>query len=181
MFGPALQSCKVKDDLVNQVFKAFITKTADFDVTFPPLNANVNYNTLGTQTVHYDLDSAIRSETGNVFNINSVDKAYAEEMTLTLNGTTANVDAPDNDNNFANLESIRITFYSATNSTPVSFELTNNPDVYATTLSIPVDKNMNLKSYLTGTELYYTIEGKLRRSTTHSLKCNVVIKFKIDN
>lgn len=171
-------SCSVKDKILDAIFTAFTAKVADYDVTIPAITNIANYQTIATQSVQFDLDSAIKAETSDQFSISNINTVTAEELTLTLNGSGN--EAPDANNNFANFEKVKVVMYSNTNSTPLTFEVSNNPDTYAATLSIPLDKTINLKSYLEGKTFFYNISAKARRETTHPLRVNVALKMKID-
>lgn len=171
-------SCSIKDKILDAVFTAFTAKVADYDVTVPAINNTTLYQTINDQTVQFDLDSAIKAETSDQFSLDNINTVTAEEIILTLNGSGS--EAPDANNNFANFEKVKVTIYSNSNTTPISFEVTNNPDNYATTLSIPLDKTVNLKSYLTGKTFFYNVSAKARRETTHPLRVNVAVKMKID-
>lgn len=169
-------SCK---KLVNALFQPFSTETS-FETTLPELPASDQPADLGSEETYFNLDSTIKTYTSDAFNISSVEnlKAGIEELTINLNGSGEQ--APDSANNLSNFETIQVSFYSDTNPTPVMYE-TSNADVYATSVSLPVDKTVDLLSYMKGTKFIYTIRGKLRRGTTHPLPCTMTIKYRIYN
>lgn len=171
-------SCSVKDKILDAVFTAFTANVANYDATIPAITNVTSYQSLSDETVQFDLDSAVKAQTGDQFSIDNINTVTMEAITLTLDGT--GTEAPDANNNFANFEMVKVTFHSDANNTPVTFELTNNPDTYATTLTIPVDNTVNLKSYLTGKIFTYNVSAKARRGTTHPLHVNVAVKMKID-
>jgi hypothetical protein len=163
-----LQSC---DKVANLLQYSLDLQTASAEVVLPPSTDTVG-SASGSQVVYYNVDSFIRANTGNALGIDNIESVKIESCTLTLlNPTTAN--------NFANFRSATGSVYSNSNTTPYSMSITNNPDVYATTMSLPVDTTVNLKSYLTGNQLTYSAGGSLRRATTDSVHVKVDFKFKI--
>lgn len=168
--GILLQSCdKIKD----KIFDAFTAKGAEVNFTVPPVADTALTQSLGAETVYFNLDSTVRSVTGNAFSLNDVKTVNPDEITIT-------VENPDSANNLSNLESGTLSLSSSSNTTPVNFNFTV-PDQYTETFSVPVDKSINLRSYMDGNSFTYTFSGKLRRPTTQDMNCKAVIKFKIDN
>lgn len=178
--GLTIQACNIKDEIIKQLLESFVAKIADFEVTIPVIDTIGDEALMGGETVYFNLDSTVRSHTDDLFNIDDVTNVFPETVVLTLTGTESEGNGPDADNNLANFEQAKITLYSNSNENPIEFEIPNNPDEYATTLSFPVDKSVDMKSYLTGSTYTYTISGKARRTTTRELKCNLAVRFKIN-
>jgi hypothetical protein len=164
-----LQSCsKLAQSLV---FNNLNLQPGALTFTIP---ANPDTNaviTLGSATNSYNVDSFIKANTANqlgVSNINSV-KLASCVITITAGASTTN--------NLANFQSCNASFYSNTETAPFVLSVPNNPDTYATTLTMPVDTTTELKSYLSGTNFNYSVSGKLRRPTTAPLTCTVNYSF----
>ena len=145
-----------------------IAVPAESDTTVP---ANV-----GTGTFSYNLDSLIKSQTNKLLKLSNID-------TFEIIGCLLTITNPDANNNFANFETAQLSFSTRYNSTVVNMgEIDNNPDSYATTLSVPVNKTVNLKTYISplgNTTFNYSLFGKLRRATTASLTVNVHLDYYI--
>jgi hypothetical protein len=175
--GLAVGITSCSKDALDDFFSVVITQSADAGFVIPEIPLAGVDTPVGQVQVYFNLDSLIREQTDDEYNINTIDKVFLEEMTLTLNGTGAQ--APDSANNLSNLEKGTISFSSSSNTVPMDFDFTV-PDTYATTLSIPVDQTVDLKSYVTGNMFVYGFSGKARRITTHELGANLKMKFKIE-
>ena len=157
-----LTSCqKIKENL-----------KADFDyeaepitVTIPPVPIAGEGFEL-TKEVAMDLDAIIRQ------NAPLVSANNVREINLT--GITIEVADADEDNNLQNLETIRMTVGADGVEEQVIAEIANHPDVYETSLSIPVtDGAVDLKPYIMKKKFDYTLHIKPRRGTTKSLTVTV--------
>lgn len=169
-------SCNVKDKIAENLFKAFVVDAAEFDMVIPQVPASTDYVPLGSDTVYFNLDSTVKSYTSGIFSAADVKKVSMELIELELDGTDAY--EADEENNFANLEKIRLLFYSD-GSNPIVYEIAEIPDTYTTRLSFPVDKTKDIKEHLMGKFFTYDIYAQVRRNTTHELKGKMKIKFKI--
>ena len=164
----SLQSCGKLANLLN--FKLNM-QTDSVNVTIPVTTGVNGEITVGPSTTSYNVDSFIHSQTGNQLGISNITSVKIAAVTFTLTN-------PDSLNNFQDFESISASLYSNTNSTPFTVNIPSNPDVYAATLSAPVDSSIELKSYI-GTQFNYSLTGKLRRSTTKPLNCTITFKFNV--
>jgi hypothetical protein len=115
----------------------------------------------------------IKAETGGQFQLSDIKSITVDEARLLL------LDA-DADNNFANFEEGWLMFHTNTNPTPVLIATGPNPDVYATEWILPEVAGINLKEYLTGTQLSYALSAKARRVTTKPLQCKLHIRFHVE-
>ncbi len=162
-----LQSCNKIASLVQYDLSM---QTASTEIVLPPSALTVG-SASGSQVVNYNIDSFIKANTANVLGINNITSAKLTSCKLTLlNATTTN--------NFANFSAASGSFYSNTNTTPYSLSLTN-PDTYSTVLDMPVDPNVELKGYLTGSNFTYTVGGTLRRATTDSIRCKIEVTYSV--
>jgi len=140
-------------------------------IVIPP-SADTSGTTMGSASNNINVDSVIKAGTANVLGVSNITSVKLTSCTLTLsNGTSAN--------NFANFKSCYGSVSSNSNSTPYLISIANNPDVTSNSLTLPVDANAELKSYLTGTTFSYAAGGVLRRATTDSLTCVVNFTFNI--
>ncbi len=154
-------------------------KGNDVTASVPIVPDTTLHSSMSSGTFTYNLDSMIKAETKNAFNITNIGK-------VTLKSCTVTIMNPDSANNFANFQQCNLSFYSNKNATPANIaSISNNPDVYATVLNIPVDNTVDLKSYLysststTATTVNYVWGGKLRRATTKSLTIMVHVEYTI--
>ncbi|WP_353126731.1 hypothetical protein [Parapedobacter pyrenivorans] len=153
-----LTSCsKIKENL-----------KADFDYEAEPITFTmpavpiVGEGIEVTQEVAMDLDAIIQQ------NAPLVSANNVREINLT--GITIEVAGADEDNNLQNLETIRVAVGADGVGDKVIAEIANNPDVYETSLSIPVtDGAVDLKPYIMKKKFDYTLHVKPRRGTTKSL------------
>lgn len=144
------------------------------DVNAPQINVTIpavffvtsNELSLGSYSFYFNLDSAVRANTGGVFGQNAVNSIKIKQVNI-------NVTNADQVNNLANFEKIRITLQSNSNTTPVELFAITFPDVYASTYSFSPTNNPELLSYLKGSTITYNIYGNMRRITTKPLDVSV--------
>ena len=86
--------------------------------------------------------------------------------------TVSNGDAA---NNLANFESARFTFSSNTKTTPAEIISITFPDTFATSYTAQPTNSPELKEYLSGNTLTYTLYGKSRRTTNKPLDFRVAV------
>ena len=123
---------------------------------------------LGSFTMNFNLDSIIRANTAGAFGAGAVSTIKVKKMVITVsNGDAAN--------NLANFESARFTFSSNTKTTPAELVSINFPDTFATTYMAEPASSPELKEYLAGTQLTYSLFGKARRITSKPLDFSVAI------
>ena len=164
----SLQSCT---KLAKNLQYDLDMQTASVNIVLPPSTDTVG-SASGTQTNHYNIDSFIKANTANVLGLSNITSVKIKSVTLTLNNATAA-------QNFANFRSCYGSVYSTGNTTPYVLTVANNPDVFASTLSLPVDTTADLRSYMNGNDFTYSLGGSLRRATTDSVRCTVQFAFKI--
>jgi hypothetical protein len=160
-----LQSCT---KLAQKLNFSLNMQTQSVDITIPPTGTITNA-TFGPVTTYYNVDSFIKANTANQLGIANISSVKLASCVLTLHNATST-------NNFQNFQSVAASFYSNTDNNPYQMSIDNNPDVFATTLSLPVDPNKEFSSYL-GNQFTYSVTGTLRRPTTDSLKCTVTFTY----
>ena len=170
-FAFAFQSC---DKIVADNAKYDLSMDmASVDITIFPISDTTSNLTLGTLVSSYNFDSFIHAKTLNKLGTSNIGSAKMVSCTLTIL-------SPNDSNNFANFQNTNVNFFTNANTTPfIAASVTNNPDVYAATLDVPVDTATELKSYLTGTQLTYSLMGKMRRKTTDTIVCRVQLKMDV--
>ena len=164
----SLQSCS---KLAKNLQYDLDMQTASVDVVLPPSSDTVG-TASGSQTANYNVDSFIKANTANVLGISNITSVKIKSVTLTLTNATV-------DQNFANFKSCYGSVYSNSNTTPYVLSVPSNPDVFASTLALPVDTSSDLRNYMTGTNFTYTLGGSLRRATHDSVRCTVQFAFKV--
>src|SRR5690606_20412267 len=152
---------------------------ADFDYEAEPITvtlpavpvAGTNFEV--TTEVAMDLDAIIRR------NAPLVSANNVREINLT--GITIELADADEDNNLQNLETIRLAVRADGVEEKVIAEIANNPDVYETSLSLPVtDGAVDLKPYIMKKKFDYTLHVKPRSGTTKSLTVTVKTFYTFD-
>jgi len=119
-----------------------------------------------TKEVAMDLDAIIQRNAPLV-SANNV-------RAINLTGITVELADADEDNNLQNLETIRVTVNADGVGGKVIAEIADNPDVYETSLSIPVtDGAVDLKPYIMQKKFDYALNVEPRRGTTKSLSVTI--------
>jgi hypothetical protein len=128
---------------------------------------------LGNYAASFNLDSVVRSNTGNVFGASDITSVKVKSITITITN-------PDALNNLQNFEYARLQLTSSTNNTPANITTINFPDVYASTITDTPTSSPELIGYLGGNQIYYNVFGKMRRITTKTLTMTVSVKVRIE-
>ncbi len=123
---------------------------------------------IGPVTTSYNVDSFIHASTGNQLGINNIYSVKLTSVVLTLNNATPT-------NNFGNFQSVNASFFSNSNSTPYTINVTDNPSTDVNTLTLPGNSD-ELKSYI-GTQFTYNLSGALRAPITTTLTCTVQFNY----
>ncbi len=126
-----------------------------------------------SNSTKFNLDSSIRANTGGVFGAKDVRSIKIKEVQLTIPQANAS-------NNLGNFQSARVVLYSDVVSTPVEIVNFTFDDVFAATKTLPVENSVELLPYLKGSELFYTMYGKLRRPTSIPLTFVTLVTLRVD-
>lgn len=158
--------CKKLNDLVKANVNLTMS-TLSFDI---PVTAQGSLITT-TASTSMDVDALIKQNAGSNFGIKNIKSLKVTSCDLTLSNSDAT-------NNFGNLSNCKLELSSSTspNFTAVA-NLATNPDANVSTLSIPVDGNVELKDYFSAPSFSVRISGATRRATTKVLTCTAVIKY----
>lgn len=151
------------------LFPAIDVNLPAFQFSVPAIPVVLNNEAiLGSFTVPFNLDSIVRANTGGAFGAGAVATVKVKQMVISvLNG--------DQNNNLANFESVRFTLASNTKTNAAELISITFPDVYAVSTTATQNNSPELKDYLTGTQLSYTLYGKARRTTSKALTFNIAI------
>lgn len=174
--GLALSSCnKVANTIIQSIDLDGIEVVVNVPVT--AVTDSMTYSALGTATINVNVDSIIKSKTANTYGINNVDEFKLKSCTLTIESGSST------SNNFANFKSAKATIATNANTTPsLVGEVTNNPNVFATSLTLPVNTTTNYKNYLPSSgpvTIMYDVKGALRAPVVAPMTVKVVAKYSI--
>ncbi|WP_018612633.1 hypothetical protein [Segetibacter koreensis] len=165
-----LSGCK---KIIRNLFEGIDADVPKFSVTLPAIPyAPPNEVSLGSLSQKFNLDSAVRANTNNVYGANDVSSVKVKEIVFSL----AN---PDDQNNISNFESARFTFSSNTKTDTVTIASVKFPDTYSATYTYVPDNNPELKPYLNGSVLTYNAFGKIRRVTTKPVTMNLQVTLRV--
>lgn len=162
------QSCSKIGSLLNFTLNM---QTESFTVTIPPSGTSGTF-TVAPTTTEYNVDSFIKAETANQLGIANIKSVKLSSVVFTLNNA-------DSTNNFQNFQALSASFTSNTDATPYDISISDNPNTYATTLSLPIDTTAQLASYI-GTTFSYNVSGSLRAPTTIPLNCTITVTFSVN-
>lgn len=127
-------------------------------------------NELGAANVYVNVDSIIKTQNSSV-GVGNIKSAKVTEVTLEILNPSA-------DNNFAVVESAKVSLSSDTKTEVVTIaELTGNPDEYKTTINIPLNGEVDLADYMRGSSFTYKLWAKTRRGTTEVINCKATVKY----
>ena len=166
IFVIAGMSCnKIKD----AIFPSIDVNLPAFQIRVPAIPIVLNSEaSLGSFTINFNLDSIIRANTAGAFGAGAVSTIKVKKMVISVsNGDAAN--------NLANFESARFTFSSNTKTTPAELVSITLTDTFTTSYTAEPTSSPELKEYLTGTQLTYSLFGKARRTTSKPLNFSVAI------
>lgn len=161
--------------VVKDVHYDLAMQIGSVDIMIPPTEDTNTEHLLGTGIAHFNIDSFIKSNTQNVLGAGNIQSIHLTACTLTIPSQQSATIR----NNFANLQSCYATFASSGSTQSYISRLDSNPDQAATTLSIPVNQNVDLIDYMKGSDFTYSIGGRLRRPITDSIKCTIQYQFSI--
>lgn len=144
----------------------------DVEFTIPIISAT-GATTLAAQDVYLNVDSIIKT---------SNTKLSAKNIrSVTIKSFDITMIDGDATNNFSALESFKIDFKSNVNTNLNTLaEITNNPDIDAQTLSVPVNSSINLKDYFNATTFTYELSGNARKTTSHPIQCKATITYNLE-
>ena len=160
--------------LAQSFLPGFDVKVPDMQVIIPSIPiVPSNEMELGSFTLHFNLDSTIKANTNNVFNMNSVASMKVSQMLVTVsNGTSAN--------NLSNFESARLLISSNANSSETALASFAFPSTETYSFNANTDNAPDILGYYKGTEITYKLFGKLRKPTTASLNLALSVTIRVN-
>jgi hypothetical protein len=172
LIAAALFNCYSCNKIKDLAKVNFSMDNSDGEFVIPAI-VTVGEANLGTDDIYMNLDSIIKAQNSKVGsgNIKEV-KIKSCELSLT-NG--------DSKNNFSALESCKLEIKSNVKADFIKMAaVSNNPDVEAQTLNLPVESSLDLKDYfLSANQFTYRISGKSRKTTDKDLNCKILVKYTI--
>jgi len=166
-----LQSCQ---KVATEVFKAFLSKEYETEIVIPE-SPSGQTTANGEVMQELNIDEVIRTQTGGAFGIDDVGRISIKSIAIDL----ANADSANNVANFSKL-SVGIT---SDGGAPSIMAAADIPDTYATSYSFADDdleRGIDLRQYMRGTQVRYTYSTELRRATTKELNAKMKVKFSIE-
>lgn len=161
-------SCNIKDKLNINIDMS----STDVEFTIPLILQTGNV-TINDQSVPVNIDSIIHA--------NNAELAVENIKSVKLTSCTITMTDGDSANNFSALQSCSATLSSNSNTTPVQLAgITNNPDVEAYSLELPVNTTAELKDYFKGSSFTYSLSGNARKTTSKELHCNATIRYTLN-
>lgn len=162
-------SCK---KIIRNIFQGIDADVPEFSVTIPPIPIVLPIAIPIPISQHFNLDSTVKANTGGVFGANDVTSVKVKQVVFNLSDA-------DSLNNLSNFESVRVTFSSDVKTDTVTVASVVFPETYAATVTYTPVNSPELKPYLTGSVLHYTIFGKIRRVTTKSLHLSIKVTLRV--
>ena len=163
-----LQSCTKLGQLLS--FNLSM-QTESVTITIPVTTDTTDALNIGPVTNSFNVDSFVKVNTASQLGAANIKSVKISSVVLVLD----NADAA---NNFRDFSSFNASFYSNTEAMPYTISIPSNPDVYASTLTLPIDTTAELKSYL-GNQFTYSVSGKLRHPVTKPVTCTVTFTFSV--
>lgn len=144
------------------------------DIEFTiPIITQTGSQTISDVNVNIDIDSIIKANNDKLA-LSNIKSVKVKSCTITMLDGDVN-------NNFSALEAVNIQFQSNVNATPVTVvDLTNNPDVEAYSLTVPINTTVELKEYFKANTFSYRILGNARKTTNKEIHCKASIKYSMN-
>ena len=144
----------------------------DIEFTIPVIAATGSI-TISDVTIQMNIDSIIKA-TNVKLSANNIKSVKLKSCTLSLlNG--------DINNNLSALEAISIKFKSNLKPDYINIiDVTNNPDIEAQSLEIPINASIDLKDYFNASSFSYSIGGVARKTTSKAIQCKATLKYALN-
>lgn len=156
---------------IRDLFPAFNTNIPPIEVTVPPSVA-VGIETSFSNTVNFNLDSAIKAHTANVFGVDALTSVKVKNIKVEI----TNADAL---NDLSNFETLGFKFSSNTEANPAEIVTATIPNTPASVIDLPTDNCPELKTYLKGSALTFTATTKTRKVISKSLNALITVTLAI--
>lgn len=128
---------------------------------------------VSSANVYLNLDSLINASS------NKVNSSNIKEVRLTSCQLT--LIAPPSNQSFGDFSAAGLQMWSNKNSTPVTMaQVTNNPDVQANTITLPLNSNVDLKNYFVSANTFsFKLNWTARRALSQEMRCRVLLKYNL--
>lgn len=160
-------SCKKLKEATEQNV-SITPNSVEFNID--PIATTNTVTTIGTINVDIDLNALVKQYAAG-FGVNNIKSIKIKSFKIDL------VNGSDASNNLANLESLSGEISATGKSSQAIVNLNSNPDVQATSITIPSSGDIELKDFVAGTSVKYTLKGKLRRATTKTLRAKITAEY----
>lgn len=160
-------------DKLKEVLNADINlNPQDIEFTIPIIAAT-GATTISDVNIQMNIDSIIKANNVKL-SANNIKSVKLKSCTLTL------LDG-DSSNNFSALEAISMKFNSNLKTDYINIiDVTNNPDIEAQSLEIPINTTIDLKDYFNATSFSYSIGGIARKTTSKTIQCKAALKYSLN-
>lgn len=166
-----MTSCdKLVDEVAKNLNFDLVFQTAETTFSIPVQSTLGTYSDTKSET--FDMDAFIKGKTDNKLGVGNIKTAKIKSCKLTITN-------PDADNNFQNFSKASV-ILKAAGQPDITLEINDNPDTYATELSLPVDASKDMVPYLKATSFTYVVGGTLRKVTTKEIMMHVRFEFDIN-
>lgn len=146
--------------------------SSDVEFTIPIITATGNSD-MGQQTISVNIDSIIKA--------NNAELAVKNIKSVNLKSCTVTLTDGDGQNNLSALQSCSASFYSDTKADVVQLaSITDNPDVEAYSITLPVNTSIDLKDYFGATSFTYHLTGTARKTTSKELHAKATIRYTLN-
>ncbi len=156
---------KIRDAIFPTIevdLSAFQFTVPAFPVVLP------NEASLGSFSMNFNLDSIIRANTAGAFGAGAVSSLTVKKMVISITNADAN-------NDLSNFETARFVLSSDAETAPAEIINVSFADTPAQSKTVEPASHPELKPYLLGKELTYTLFGKARRPTTKPLNFSIAL------
>ncbi len=160
----------VSCDKIKDLVKVEVPVTTEVEFTIPVITETGN-TAFGTYDVSVDVNELIKSSNSEV-SIENIKSARIQSCIV----TAENNNAFPNDN-FTALSSIKAEFASNVKSDFVEIANIATPPANGYEVDVPVNSDLEIKDYMSGTTFKYKVSGVATRTTTSEIKCKAKIKY----
>ncbi|MEI6950164.1 hypothetical protein V9K67_23465 [Paraflavisolibacter sp. H34] len=161
------------DKVVDAVVPDFPITTSSISVEVPVISNTTQVLAIDTASLYLNIDSVVMEKSDGKIGYNKVNSIKITKIAFTASNTDAN-------NNLGNLESAKVMFHTDSNPTPVEIASTPIAATETSFKEIVPSPQQELKGYLNGKRLTYTLHAKARKATTKPIPLSMVVTFNVD-
>jgi len=157
-------------DKIKDLVKVDVPVTTEIEFIIPVITQTGN-TTFGSYEVPVDVNELIKSSNDEL-SIENIKSAKIESCIVTAEQNTAH----PNDN-FTALSAIKAEFASNTKTDFIEVASIATTPSNGYEIDVPVNSDLDVKDYMTGTTFKYRVSGVATRVTSSEIKCKAKIKF----